>query len=86
MKQFQNRKQFYDEKWPHDKVSLFLFKTKIIHCIYVPQLLIHKKEHIWVSSSEEDGTRASYPEGSEAEKENQIAYINAYLWNLEKWY
>ena len=23
---------------------------------------------------------------NKSEKENQISYINAYMWNLEKWY
>ena len=39
---------------------------------------------IWVSSNEVDEPRASYRMKSEREK--QMSYINAYLWNLERWY
>ena len=31
-------------------------------------------------------SRAYYTEWSKSEGERQIAYINAYIWNLEKWY
>ena len=27
-----------------------------------------------------------YTEWSKSERENQISYINTYIWNLEKWY
>ena len=30
--------------------------------------------------------RACYTEWSKSEREKQILYINAYIWNLEKWY
>ena len=30
--------------------------------------------------------RVYYAEWSKLEKEKQIPYINAYIWNLEKWY
>ena len=33
-----------------------------------------------------DEARAYYTEWSKAEREKQILYINAYIWNLEKWY
>ena len=46
----------------------------------------HKKEQIGVSSSEVDELRACYIERSKSEREKQILYINAYIWNLEKWY
>ena len=49
-------------------------------------LFSHKKEWIWVSSSEVDEPRACYTEWSKSEREKQILYINAYIWNLEKWY
>ena len=53
--------------------------------IYSGVLLIHKKEHIWVSSNEVDEPRAYYTQWSKSEREEQI-YINAYIWNLERWY
>ena len=30
--------------------------------------------------------RDCHTECSKSERENQISYINAYIWNLEKWY
>ena len=53
-------------------------------CIYYGILLSHRKEWIWVSYSEVDEPRACYSEWSKSEKEKQILYINAYIWNLEK--
>ena len=32
-----------------------------------------------------DEPRAYYTEWSESERERQISYINAYIWNLERW-
>ena len=49
-------------------------------------LLSHKKEHIWVSSNEVDEPRAYYTGWSKSEREKQILYVNAYIWNLEAWY
>ena len=46
----------------------------------------HKKEQIWVSSSEVDELRACCIERSKSEREKQILYINAYIWNLKKQY
>ena len=48
--------------------------------------ITHKMEHIWISGSEVDEPRAYYAEWSKLERERQISYIKAYLWNLEKWY
>ena len=45
-----------------------------------------KKECTWVSSNEVDEPRACYTEWSKSEREKQIPYINAYIWNLEGWY
>ena len=33
-----------------------------------------------------DGPRNGHTEWSESERDKQILYINAYMWNLEKWY
>ena len=49
-------------------------------------LLSYKKECIWVSSNEVDEPGAYYTEWSKSEIERQILYINAYIWNLERWY
>ena len=44
------------------------------------------KTHIWVSSNELDEPRACYPEWSKSVREKQILYIDAYIWNLVRWY
>ena len=45
-----------------------------------------QKEEIWVSSSAMDETGVCYTERSKSEREKQISYLNAYIWNLERWY
>ena len=45
-------------------------------CIYNGVLLSHKKECIWVSSSEVNESRAYYTEWSKSEREKQILHIN----------
>ena len=40
-----------------------------------------KKECIWVSSNEVDEMGAYYTDWSESEREKQILYINACIWN-----
>ena len=45
-----------------------------------------KKEWNWVICRHVDGPRVCHTDWSKPERENQILYINAYMWNLEKWY
>ena len=33
-----------------------------------------------------DEPRVCHREWSKSEREKQILYVNAYMWNLEKWY
>ena len=49
-------------------------------------LLSHKKEQNWVICRDVDGSRDCHTEWSKSEREERISYINAYMWNLEKWY
>ena len=49
-------------------------------------LLSHKNERIWVNANEMDETRAYFIEWSKSEREKQISYINAYIWNLQRRY
>ena len=37
------------------------------------------------SSNEVDETGAYYTERSKSERKTPIQYINAYIWNLERW-
>ena len=66
-------------------VKRWLDNEVVVH-IYNRILLNHEKKHIWVSCSEVDEPRACYTEQSKSERGKQISYINAYTWNLEKWY
>ena len=45
-----------------------------------------KKERNWVICRHVDGPRDCHTEWSTSEREKQISYINAYMWNLEKCY
>ena len=64
-----------------------MYKEIVVH-IQNGIFLSYKKERIWVSSNEEDERKAYYTEWSKSERERQIVYINAYIWNLErqKWW
>ena len=48
-------------------------------------LLSHKKKQNWVICWDVDGSRDCHTEWSKSEREKQM-YINACMWNLEKWY
>ena len=60
-------------------------KEVVVH-IYNGMLLSHKKERNWVICWDVDGSRDCHTEQSKPEREKQISYINACMWNLEKWY
>ena len=57
-------------------------KEDVVH-IYNGILLSHKKEQKWVICRDVDGPRDCHIEWSKPEREKQILYINAYIWNLE---
>ena len=59
---------------------------KIVVHIYNGILLSHKKEQNWVICRHVDGRGVCYTEWNKPEREKQILYTNAYMWNLEKWY
>ena len=55
--------------------------------LYIKYILLsHKKEQTWAICRDVDGSRDCYTEWSKSEREKQILYVNAYMWNLEKWY
>ena len=58
-------------------------KEDVVH-MYNGILFSHKKEWNWVICSDMDGPRAYHTEWSQLEREKEILYINAYMWNLEK--
>ena len=66
-------------------IKRWMGKEVVVH-IQNEILFNHKKEQIWVSFTEVDEPRACYMEWSKSEREKQISYINAYMWNLERWY
>ena len=55
---------------------------KMCTYIYKGILLSHKKEQNWVICRDVDGPRDLI--WSKSEREKQILYINAYMWNLRK--
>ena len=59
-------------------------KKVVVH-IHNGILLSYLKECIWISSNEVDETGAYYTEWSKPERKTPIQYINAYVWNLERW-
>ena len=64
-------------------IDRWMDKEVVIH-IYNGILLSHKKEWIWVSSSEVDEHITCYIDWSSQKEENK--YNNTNIWNLEKWY
>ena len=65
-------------RWMDKEVVVYIY-NRILFSLY-------KKECIWVSSNKVDEPRAYYTEWSKSERERQILHINAYIWNLERWY
>ena len=66
-------------------IGRWLDKEVVIH-IHNGLLLSYKVEHIWVSSNEVDEPGSCYTEWSKLEREKQLPYITAYMWNLERWF
>ena len=59
-------------------------KEDVVH-IYNGILVSHKKEWNWVICRDVDGMdrpRVYHTEWSKSEREKQVSYINAYMWNL----
>ena len=60
-------------------------KEGVVH-IYNGILLSHKKEQNWIICRDVvDGPGDCHTEWSKSERKKQVSYINAYMWNLEKW-
>ena len=74
-----------DMEATYTSINRGMDKEDVVH-IYNGILLIHKKEQNWVICRDVDGPRECHTEWSKSEREKQISYINAYMWNLEKWY
>ena len=53
--------------------------------IYSMEYYSSIKKCILISSNEMDETGAYYTEQSKSERKTPIQYINAYIWNLERW-
>ena len=66
-------------------VSIAWWMDKAVVYIYNRIFLSHKNEHIWVSPNEVDEPRGCYTEWSKSEREKQVSYIHAHIWNLERW-
>ena len=66
-------------------IDRWMDKEDVVH-IYNGILLRYKKERNWVICRYVDGPIDCHTEWSKSEREKQISYINACMWNLEKWY
>ena len=66
-------------------VDRWMDKEDVAH-IYNGILLSHKKEWNRVICNEVDGPRVCHTEWSKSEREKQILYANAHIWNLKKRY
>ena len=66
-------------------ISKWMDKEVVVY-IHNGTLLSYKKECIWVSSNEVDEPGAYYTEWSKSERERQMLYINAYIWNFKRRY
>ena len=58
-------------------------KEDVAH-IYNGISLSHKKKWKWVICRDVDGLRVCHTEWSKSEREKQVLYANAYIWNLKK--
>ena len=65
-------------------VHWWMDKNVVVH-IHNGILFSYKKECTWVSSNEVDEPRVYYTECRKSEREQQISYIDTYIWNLERW-
>ena len=65
-------------------ISRWMNKKAVVH-LHNGISLSYWKECIWISSNEVDETGAYYTEWSKLERKTPIQYINAYIWNLERW-
>ena len=66
-------------------IDRWMAKEDVVH-IYNGILISHKKERNWVICWDVVGSRDCNTEWRMLEREKQISYINAHMWNLEKWY
>ena len=72
--------------WKQPRCPLAHERIRKLWYIYNAILLKYKKERTWVSSNEVDEPGAYDTEWSKSEREREILYINAYIWNLERRY
>ena len=49
-------------------------------------LLSHEKEWNYAIYRDVDGPRDCHIDWNKLEREKQTSYVNAFMWNLEKWY
>ena len=66
-------------------IERWMDKEDVVH-IYNGTLLSHKKKRNWVICWDVEGSKDCHTEWSKSEREKQILYTDACMWNLEKWY
>jgi len=70
--------------WKQSRCPLTDERIQKLWYIYTVEYYSAKKR-MHLSPNEVDEPRAYYIEGSKSERKRQILYINACVWNLEKW-
>ena len=63
-------------------IDRWMDKEDVAH-VYNGILLSHKKKWNGGICNEVEGVRIYHTEWSKSEREKQISYFNAYMWNLE---
>ena len=66
-------------------ITRWMDKEDMVH-MYNGILLSRKKDQNGVMCRDEGAPSVCHTEWSKSEREKQILHINAYVWNLEKWY
>ena len=66
-------------------ITRWMDKEDMVH-MYNGILLSRKKDQNGVICRDVGAPRVCHTEWSKSEREKQILHINAYVWNLEKWY
>ena len=73
--------------WEQPKCLMTDERIKKMWCIYIyRENSATKRKKMGVICKDVDGPRVCYTERRKSEREKQILYINAYMWNLEKGY
>ena len=72
--------------WKQPKYPWTWMDKEVVVHIHSGILFSHKEEQSWIISRDASGPRFCRTEWSKSETQNQMSYINIYMWHLERWY